>query len=177
MGKVGEAMTDEFFSEQAIVLELESGEALRAFMRPLKVKEIGLSCRITKLQEEHADEAEFMPHLIKLVEGTIDISIDALPMSTLKQIIDIFIDFNFGDVGADKKLNTKTKGRQDAARNNLAKSFDFLIHQGHSFSDILEYTLPQVKLFQDAAIDRLTGVKKSVDPIAALTAAGVKLKG
>lgn len=176
MGKVGEAMTDEFFSEQAIVLELESGEALRAFMRPLKVKEIGLSCRITKLQEEHADEAEFMPHLIKLVEGTIDISIDALPMSTLKQIIDIFIDFNFGDGEKETKVKTEAKKKIQTGQDVITRSFDFLIHQGHTFSDILEYTLPQVRMFQQAAIDRLTGVKK-VDPIAALTAAGVKLKG
>ena len=57
----------------------------------------------------------------------------------------------------------------------LAVAFDFLISQGHSYQDILEYTLPQVRLFQQVAVERLTGVKRE-DPVKALTKAGVILK-
>ena len=174
MGKKG--LSEEFFAEQAIVLEIENGETLRAFMRPLRVKEIPIACRIAKLQENQAGETEYLPHLIKLVEGTIDINIDGLPMTVLNQLIDIFIDFNFGSEKANAGAYSNTPVRKAVpVPSRLAIAFDFLIHQGHTFNDILEYTLPQVRLFQQVAVDRLTGTKR-VDPITALTAAGVKLK-
>lgn len=164
---------DEFFNEQSIIVELDDGQTLRAFMRPLKVKEISLACRIAKLQEEQAEETEYLPHLISLVEGTININIDGLPMTVLNQLIEIFIDFNFGEEETKKEIANKSKAIPIPSR--LAIAFDFLIHQGHIFSDILEYTLPQVRLFQQVAVDRLTGVKR-IDPVTALTGAGVKLK-
>ncbi len=166
---------DQFFNERFIVLELPDGQILRAFMRPLKVKEIGLACRVARLQEGEAKEAEYLPHLIKLVEESIDIDINDLPMDALNHLIEVFIELNFGDAEEQQIRAQKAKQRDVIVASKLAIAFDFLIHQGHSFSDILEYTLPQVKLFQQVAVERLSGTKR-VDPVKALVNAGVKLK-
>ncbi|GJQ59786.1 MAG: hypothetical protein SCALA701_25870 [Candidatus Scalindua sp.] len=166
---------DQFFSEKFIVLELPDGQVLRAFMRPLKVKEIGLACRVAKLQEGEAKEVEYLPHIIKLVENSIDIDIDELPIEVLNNLVEVFIELNFGDAEEQQIKAQKAKKRDVIVASKLAIAFDFLIHQGHKFSDILEYTLPQVRLFQQTAVERLTGTKR-VDPVKALVGAGVKLK-
>ena len=93
-------------------------------------------------------------------------------MSILEKLIDIFIKLNFGDI---KEKDEQQKKREIVVPSKLAIAFDFLISQGHSYQDILEYTLPQVRLFQQVAVDRLTGVKRE-DPVEALAKAGVKLK-
>lgn len=166
---------DSFFNEQAVVIEIQNGEQLRFYMRPLKVREIGLTCRVAEMQQSGASEAEYLPYLIKLVEGTVDIDIDGFPLTILDKIIEVFLNFNFPEDKKPGATKTKKKGREVPAPSKLAIAFDFLINQGHNFSDILEYTLPQVQLFQQVAVERLTGVKR-VDPVAALTGAGVVLK-
>lgn len=165
-------MVDEFFHEQAIILELENGKTLRAFMRPMKVKEISIACRIQEMQKDDIAESEYLPFFVQLVERAINIDIDSLPMSILEKLIDIFIKLNFGDI---KEKDEQQKKREIVVPSKLAIAFDFLISQGHSYQDILEYTLPQVRLFQQVAVDRLTGVKRE-DPVEALAKAGVKLK-
>lgn len=167
MGKV-----DEFFYEQVILLELIDGQVLRVFMRPMKVKEISIASRIAAMQKEDISENEYLPFLIQLVERAVSIDIDSLPMATLEKLIDVFLDLNFGD---EKTKEKDQKKREIIIPSKLAIAFDFLISQGHSYQDILEYTLPQVRLFQQVAVERLTGVKRE-DPVKALTEAGVVLK-
>ncbi len=158
---------DEFFIEKTIVLELDGGETLRLFMRPLKVKEIPLTCRVSKMQQERLSEAEQLPHLIQLVQETIDTNIEGLPFSVLDHLVGVLFDFNFSD-----ESNKKPKKRSVPAPSELAIAFDFLICQGHTFTDILEYTLPQVRLFQTVAAERIQGIKR-VDPETGLLGTGV----
>jgi len=170
LGKV-----DEFFREQAIVLELDDGQMLRAFMRPMKVKEIAIACRIQEMQESGVAESEYLPFFIQLVEGAINIDINSLPMAILDKLIDIFITLNFGEEKKTKEEKEISGKREIFMPSKLAVAFDFLIHQGHNYCDILEYTLPQIKLFQEVAVERLTGVKRE-DPVKVLAKAGVKIK-
>ena len=60
-------MVDEFFHEQAIILELENGKTLRAFMRPMKGKEISIACRIQEMQKDDIAESEYLPFFVQLV--------------------------------------------------------------------------------------------------------------
>lgn len=166
---------DKFLTEQEIVIELENGDLFRFYMRPMKVKEIGLACRIAEFQKAGASEAEYLPLLLDLIEPAVNVKIDAFPLTTLNKLVEVYIDMNFPKPNKDKKGNLIKSKPKCHAPSPLAASFDFLIQQGHSMSDIMEYTIPQVQTLQQAAIDRLEG-RKYVDPVTALSAAGVAIK-
>ena len=119
-------------------------------------------------------EMKILPALIDLVAQTIDREIESLPSDALNKIIDTFMELNFGKREQGAK---KTKGTTDDT-DELAIAFDFLIIQGHSFSDILEYTLPQLRIFQKVACDRLLGKKdpKKMDPLDAFKKLGFPIK-
>ncbi len=162
---------DAFFEKRRIVVELQNGEKAELYMRPLLIRELPLTERVVELQEGGVDESEYWPLLIQLVENAVSDKLDILPASTLRDLVDVFLELNFGE---EKKGKTKKK-KALPCPSQLARVFDFLISQGHRYKDILDYTLPQVQLLQQAAVERLTGVKR-VDPVEALTKAGVKVK-
>lgn len=170
---------EDFFSEKILSVEDEDGEIVELKMRPLKVKEFPQIFRISAMQEKEGaagenGEMKILPFLIDLVAQTIDKDIEKLPSDALNEIISEFIELNFGKEEQGKKEIKNTINDTD----ELAISFDFLIIQGHSFSDILNYTLPQLRIFQKVACDRLLGKKtpKKMDPLEAFRKLGIPIK-
>lgn len=145
---------DRFFEEKEIEIEVEGGGKLTLFMRPLKIREIPLAMRVSELRESGTEENEYLPYLIELLENSISKEIRKFPSSTLNELIEIYIDFNFA------KLESVKKNRKSVYESDLAVMFDFLIQSGHSFGDIQEYTITQFKLFFDVAYHRVMKIQK-----------------
>ena len=160
---------EDFFCEGKIVrIETDYGETVERYMRFLKVKEIPEFFRIDAIKDSLIRTDAFINMLDQKVEG----EIDSLPSDALR---DVFIDINFGKAEPGKK---KTNDIINIT-NNLVSSFDFLISQGHSFSAIMEYTLPRYRYLQEAACTRMFGKKekpKVMDPLAAFRKLGIPIK-
>ncbi len=144
---------DSFFEEKVIKVVID-GETILFFMRPLKVKEIIETLRISAMEKRLEGDIESKAHLAKLVSKTIDKSIDGLPVECVKEITDAFYDYNSL---MDPKPGGQVKDKFRIIKSALALNFDFLISQGHTMSDIMEYTIPQMELFRNAAMERMTG--------------------
>ena len=105
---------------------------------------------------------------LDIIKDTIDISLDDLNENCLDDLIKIFIDFNFD--------NKKVKNNKQKQNEDILKAIDFLISEGHSYIDILEYSIFQFSKFVELAIDRKTGYKKKQhNPIDVLKKIGVKV--
>lgn len=167
---------DNFFAETYLTIEDESGESFELRMRPLKVKELPQFMRISAQAGETDKELETLPGLIGLIKQTVDGDITGLPLDVLDGIIDAFMEINFKN-GATAPGGAKKKSDKIDIASELAIAFDFLICQGHAFNEIMEYTLPQFRIFQQTACDRLTGKKKQEkNPIDVFRKMGIPIK-
>jgi len=165
---------EHYFSETTIRIAPESGEEITLIMRPLKVKELPDLLRLEARAASGDGEATIagFADFIDLVDGTVDGDIKALPTEALDGIIKAFDGLNF-PAGAKKGKASK----KPFDEKEFARSIEFLISQGHAFSEIEEYTLPRFRLFVDLAIERLTAKpKKKVDPMEALAGLGIPMR-
>jgi hypothetical protein len=147
----------DFFKVEKIIVEQGDTEYI-FFMSPLKIKHLADIQRI-RVSSAHMDEAfngnvplggQVLYELISVLEKVFTPSISDLPMEVLEDLFSYFIEMNFNE----DIFTSKGKGEE-----TFTTILDFLISQGHQMSDILEYTLPQLQLFVNAASDRITGGK------------------
>lgn len=162
-----------FGFEKRICIHDSKNNEVKFYMRPLKVKELGDINRIIELQEQE-QWADVLPIIMQLIsEAIIDVEIE--DDWIVEELIEAFMRLNFEDNLPDikKKHIDKTDNREE-----LAKAIDFLLSQGHLYSDILEYTIPQLILFQNTAINRLFGKTKGKlkNPIDVLSKIGIPIQ-
>lgn len=151
-------------------------------MRPLKVGELPEFFRLLRSYDRAAEEGE-VPLLIAegesfsvfvdLIDRIVEGGIKDLPDGLLPGIIEAFNALNF----PKGKIKKKGSTNPDPDEKEFARMVDTFISQGHLFSEIKEYTLPQMSMFADVMAERLSGKKKiKVDPLTALTKLGIPLK-
>ncbi len=162
-------MEDLFGEGKIIRIEAMYGDTVERYMRFLKVKELPEFYRINEIK----DERERTLALIAMIKEKVEGEIDSLPANDIR---DAFIDINFGSAPT-----SETVGAQGPVPllHNLVNAFDFLISQGHSFSAIMEYTLPRYRLLIDAACERVFGKKekpKKMDPLEAFQKLGFRIR-
>lgn len=150
---------------------IQNEEEFSFYMYPLKIKHLDNIDDLVEAVEEQ-DNDKTISIFLKLFSETIDIDLDMLNEKCLDDLIKIFIDFNFDKVNIKNK-NKNNKKRED----ELYRSIEFLISEGHRFADILEYSIFQFAKFVELAVDRKTGYKnnKKSNPIEALKKIGVKV--
>jgi len=146
----------DFFDEMRIKITLPEGQSFTVFMRPLKVKEISILNRITYLQEKNVDDEQAAMMLIKLVVDTTSHTSKEIPQIAIEGLIKNFIEFNFPKDKPVKKVKKKTETV------GIIDCIDFLISIGHTYSDIMEYHIPQFNAFIETASIRLGHKKKPV---------------
>ncbi len=79
----------------------------------------------------------------------------------MEELIDTFIEFNFGKSKTDKTPpGGAKKARQEVTMSDCAMVMEAMINQGHALSEIKKYTLPQFMAIQDAIANRLSGNTK-----------------
>lgn len=164
----------DFFSEKCVKIHNRKGEEIELCMRPLKIKELPLLIRINRHADSNsiASDIELTMELLELIGQTIDSEIQDDWIA--EELIDVFFKYNFPDI--EKRKAEHGKGKEEDKDFGIV--FDFLIWQGHNFSEILEYTLPQFLSFEKAALDRLLGYKKpkKMSPFDLASKIGIKLK-
>lgn len=162
---------EDLFSEGKVVrieTDGENGEAAERYMRFLKVKDLPEFFSIDEIE----DEVEKLAAFIRMIEQRTEGELDSLPSDT---VFDAFINLNFGKAEPGEK---KTSAEINMV-NNFANAFDFLISQGHSFSAIMEYTIPRYRHLMEAACTRLFGKKekpKKMDPLDAFRKLGIPIR-
>ena len=170
----------EYFAETVIRLEIagrSKDEAVLVLrMRPLKVKEIPLLLRLAGASRATAGDLAGFVEFIDLLAGTVDGEIKGLHRDALDGLIGAFEKLNFPK-GVEKP-SAPDKPPKPFDEKEFARQIEFLIHQGHSFSEIEDYTLPRLRLFVELATERLTGkIKKKVNPLDALRGLGIPVRG
>ncbi|MEE8574203.1 MAG: hypothetical protein V3T30_02220, partial [Thermodesulfobacteriota bacterium] len=156
---------ESFFAETLIHVELPGGDKQILIMRPLKIRELpALFCIMRKhgraaeisVEALKAAEEDYLSDLLAIMLGTIEGNMKKLPVEVLKPFFANFYDLNFPEVES-KKAKVEDKKKRSFPEIWFARSLDFLINQGHVFSEIQEYTLPQFRVFIEVAIERITG--------------------
>lgn len=171
---------DTFFTEQIIHIDLEGADRVTFTMRPLKIRELPGYLRCLKKTRNYppleGDKGGGIPELIDIIAVTVDKSLYDLPAAALSHIIDVFLDLNFHE-GKEEKIRDQKSEIRNLEDGDFARMLDFLITRGHCYADILEYTLPQFRQFIEAAVERLTGVKKKKkEPLEALLGLGIPIR-
>jgi hypothetical protein len=162
----------DFFNQKLLEIPVnEDGDLQLFILTPLKVKHIPQLLRLMEVyanvKEGETDveklaeiEEVALPLFAELIIATLSPaspydeikSSKELKLNVFKGILSQFIDLNFKD--EKKKGSNKAEG--DEKQSSFAEIIDMLISQGHKYSDIQEYTLPQLNLLCDALINRLT---------------------
>ena len=167
---------EDYFAETTIRIEPEDGgQPTTLIMRPLKVKEIPSLLRLEAVADRDAAGGDLssFADFIELVDGTVDGDVKALHRDALDGIIKTFDDLNFPE-GVKRKPGDAKKFEEK----EFARMVEYLIAQGHAFSEIEEYTLPRFRLFVELAGERLSGKpRKKVDPLEALKGLGIPVRG
>ncbi len=163
---------DNFFDEYPIKVNIENQEPFVVFMRPLKVKEITILNRIAYLQaKDEADEQAAMM-LVNLMVDTLNVTSEELPVGATPGLISYFIEYNFPkDKPPDPKTEKKKSGEDD-----ISECFDFLLTQGHKYSDIMEYHIPQFNKFVNVASARMGTKRKPLSPEDAFKELGIPMR-
>lgn len=137
-------------------------------MRPLKIRDMPRILRI-KSQEDW----------IEIIQSSVDRGVRDLPFTVLPKLIDVFMKLNFPELSPCPCIRGTEKDGGSAAQRDFMRSLEFMIAQGHVYSEMLEYDLPQFRLFVEAAIERLTGEKtktKKMDTREALKKLGIPIR-
>lgn len=161
-------MEDLFGEGKTVRIEAIYGDTVERYMRFLKVKELPEFYRINEIKDERERTLAFIAMIKQRVVG----EIDSLPADDIR---DAFVDMNFGKAEPGEK---KTSDEINIV-NNLASAIGFLVSQGHSLSDIMEYPLPRFRLYGDTASDRVYGKKEKptkMDPLDAFIKLGFPIK-
>ena len=166
---------DGYFAEKTIRIESEGeDDPVTLVMRPLKVKEIPLLLRLEAVANRDVSDLSSFADFIDLVDGTVDGDITVLPREALDGIIKTFDELNFPE---RMKRKPATPAKEKFDEKEFARMVEYLVAQGHAFSEIEEYTLPRFRLFVELAIERLSGKpKKRVEPLEALRGLGIPVK-
>ncbi len=165
-----------FFQEKHIIITDSDGEKLEFFMRPIKVKELQIINRISIMAKSGSDEFT-TPIMLKLVIDSLSISGENIPMSASDKLIETYISYNFPEL---KEMENKEAVKSVSKKKELQSlSFyiDFLVHQGHTVSDVLEMTLFQFNELIEAAANRINPPKKVMDPLQAFRKMGIPIRG
>lgn len=165
---------NEFFSTKKITVEIEGQSPVTLIMYPLRMRQLPEFLDLLGAGMEPAYTQEIINIIQDAVHMT-DSEFESLPAAALETLVNIFIELSFPPEG-----RVKLKGRDAKScisANEYPVMLDFLISQGHIYSEIMEYTVPQFRAFVDAAVERLTGTKtEKKDPIAVLTSLGIPIK-
>jgi len=163
----------EFFEELPIPISTEDGESIIVFMRPLKVKEIPILNRIIYLQERDTNSEQAIKMLVLLAANTLSVSNNEIPTEIHNELVQHMIEFNFPkkDDNPEKKPNNKQE-----EKDGLINCFDFLIANGHSYSDIMNYPVKIFNNFIIVTMERLGIKQKPIDPATAFRKLGLPVK-
>lgn len=159
---------ENFYISKEIVIEIENPHSeIKLRMRPLKIHELPLYFSAI---EESKKEGIIHLHLIHLLKNAIDKNIDELPITILSDLL-----IELSNLSFSRNERNEVVKEWDT---EFADMLDFLISQGHSYSDILEYTCPQFRRLLDAATNRILGKKKKKikNPLKLLTSLGVPVR-
>jgi hypothetical protein len=154
---------DIFFAEKPIFINLEDIEgedSFYVFMRPLKVKEIPILNRITYLQTINPEDEQAGIMLMNLMVDCLNVTSEEIPASATSGLIQHLIKYNFPK--KDESKNTSENKKKN--KNKLVNCFDFLITNGHTESDIMEYPINRFDDYINVVATRL-GIKK--EPVSA----------
>jgi len=168
----------EFFEELPIPINIEGGKSFVLFMRLLKVKEIVILNRIVYMQERDPNSEQAAVMLILLAGSTTNMPIDEIPVEASSGLVKHMISFNFPEKKKDPndKPDDKSKKSKPDKKDGLLNCIDFLIANGHKYSDIMEYP---VKIFDNFIItvaERLGMKPKTTDPAEAFRKLGLPVK-
>jgi len=167
----------EFFEELPIPINMADGTGFIVFMRLLKVKEINILNRIVYMQEQDPNSEQAAVMLISLAAGTLNVSSDEIPVEASSGLVKYMIEFNFPekDSTLDKKKND-IPGTKLKEKDGLINCIDFLIANGHSYSDIINYPVKVFDSFIITIAERLGIKQKPTDPAAAFRKLGLPVK-
>ncbi len=169
---------DNFFQELPVTINVEGMKPYTLFMRPLKVKEVQILNRVTYLQEKDPDSEQAGVILLRLMIGTLSVGPDELPAEATSGLITQMIKYNFPD---NDNTDSPDNSNQDKKKINtkggtgLIKCFDFLISNGHSYNNIMNYPIPIFNDFVDTVATRLGLKKEPLDPAAAFQKLGLPI--
>jgi hypothetical protein len=164
-----------FFAEKHIVITDAEGERLEFFMRPIKIKELPIINRISVLAESEGTEEFTTPMLLSLMIDCLSIDGANVPGDATDDLIKTFIDYNFPKPDETKTQESKrSKTKKDPEP--ISFFIDFLVNQGHSVSDIKEFTMSQFNELIMKAGERLNPKSKVMDPLEAFAKMGIPIR-
>lgn len=153
-----------FFAVKKARVRFSDGD-VELTQRPMKVKELPEYLSISARKERGETEDRLFPDIIALINKTVVCEIPDIVLAlyensisgALETVVDNFFELNFGEVLSGLSGLNRSKGKRGRdVMGDIVTVFDFLISQGHTFSEIQEYTLPQFAAFQAAACARLS---------------------
>jgi hypothetical protein len=157
-----------FFNEgKTVTIETEDGTAVELYMRFLKVKELPEYFQISEIE----DEANMLARYFVLIQSKVEDEID--DNFSVHAVFNAFEKLNFS-VPEDQAVSGGKVDINEAR--NFDIGFDFLISQGHSFSAIMEYTVPRYQYFIQAASNRMFGKPKKPDQMAFFSSMGIPVE-
>lgn len=163
-----------FFDEKHITITNAEGEKLEFFMRPIKIKELAVINRVSVIAEDGNAEEFSTPLLLSLMLDCLSIDGKNIPVTATEKLIATFIDYNFPEIDKfEESDRSTTKKKKDEP---LSFYIDFLINQGHTVSDIMEYTIPQFNELIQKASERLCPEKKVMNPLEAFRKMGIPIR-
>jgi hypothetical protein len=168
----------EFFEELPIPINIEGGESFIVFMRLLKVKEIPILNRIVYMQERDPESQQAAVMLISLAASTLNVPSDEMPVEASSGLVKNMINFNFPkkEETPDDNPDDKPKKDKPKTKDGLINCMDFLIANGHTYHDIMEYPVKVFDNFIVTVAERIGLKQKMVDPAAAFRKLGLPVK-
>ncbi len=167
-----------YFQEKQISITDTEGEKLDFFMRPLRIKELQVVQRVSKLAESEDSDEFTTPLLLSLVIGCLSIDGNLVPAEATEELIKTFIDYNFPETKKkfEESDRSTTKKKTEKKTEPLSFFIDFLVNQGHTISDIMEMTMPQFNELIMKAGERLSPSTKEMDPLVAFKKMGIPIR-
>jgi hypothetical protein len=167
-----------YFQEKQISITDADGEKLELFMRPLKIKELQIIQRVSKLAESEDSDEFTTPLLLSLVIDCLSINGHLVPVDATEDLINTFIEYNFPDTKKkfEESDRSATKKKTEKVTEPLSFFIDFLVNQGHTVSDIMEMTMPQFNELIMKAGERLSPSTKKMDPLVAFRKMGIPIR-
>lgn len=150
-----------FFEEKQISVKNADGEVVEFFMRPIKIKELPVIYRVSALAEQDDSEEFTTPLLLSLMLDCLSIDGSNIPAETAQELINTFIEYNFPKDEMRESDRSATKKKPEP----LSFYLDFLVHQGHTLSDVMEMNLLQFNELIKRAGERLNPSSKIQDPL------------
>jgi hypothetical protein len=169
----------EFFEELPISINIEGEDkSFVVFMRLLKIKEIPILNRIVYMQERDPNSEQAAVMLVSLARSTLNVSSEEMPVETSSGLVKHMISFNFPEKEKtpDDKPDDKPKKSKPKKKDGLVNCIDFLIANGHTYSDIMEYPVKIFDNFITTVAERLGMKPKVTDPAAAFRKLGLPVR-